>query len=83
VKSPWIATYIDQVLSRDDIAIDHAIICIRGLWEAAESRRKIQAIGGTGSPPGGLWETSDPEKQEGVLAELFYRMGPAPSVVVS
>jgi len=74
VKSPWIATYIDQVLSRDDIAIDHAIICIRGLYEAAESRRRIQAISRTASPPGGLWETSDPEMQEEVLATLFYHL---------
>ena len=75
VKSPWIATYIDQVLSRDDIAIDHAIICIRGLYEAAESRRRIQEINQTAAAvPGGLWETSSPEKQEGVLAELFYRL---------
>ena len=75
VKSPWIATYIDQVLSRDDIAIDHAIICIRGLYEAAESRRRVQMISQTAAAvPGGLWETSSPEKQEGVLAELFYRL---------
>jgi hypothetical protein len=74
VKSPWMATYIDQVLPRDDIAIDHAIICIRGLYEAAESRRRIQLISGVAEPNGGLWETSIPEKQEVVLAELFYRL---------
>lgn len=75
VKSPWIATYIDQVLSRDDIMIDHAIICIRGLYEAAESRRRIQRINQTAAAvPGGLWETSSPQQQEGVLAELFYRL---------
>ena len=55
VKSPWIATYIDQVLSRDDIAIDHAIICIRGLYEAVESRRRVQMISQTAAAvPGGL-----------------------------
>ena len=35
VKSPWIATYVDEVILRPDIVIDHAIICMRGLYEAA------------------------------------------------
>jgi len=75
VKSPWIATYIDQVFQRGDIVIDHAIICIRNLYDAAKSRINIQSKWGTDSPvAGGLWETSNPNDQEAVLAQLFYRL---------
>lgn len=75
VKSPWIATYIEDVLERDDIAIDHAIICVRDLHGAAESRRRIQQLHGvSGLVPGGLWGTRNPDEQEAALAELFYRL---------
>jgi hypothetical protein len=75
VKSPWIATYIEKVLPREDVTIDHAIICVRDLWQAAESRRKVQALRQTDAPvPGGLWETTEPERQEAVLAGLFYKL---------
>ena len=73
VKSPWIATYIDQVVSRDDIVIDHAIICIRNLHDAAESRRRVEATQGPGAA-GGLWETRDPKKQEEILGLLFHKL---------
>ncbi len=75
VKSPWIATYIEDIVSRDDIVIDHAIICIRDLFEAAESRRRVQSLSGQEiAAPGGLWITTDPKKQEAVLLDLFYRL---------
>ena len=73
VKSPWIATYAAEVLSRDDIAIDHAIICMRRLDHAAESRRRIQALSGSDATVhGGLVMTSDPAEQETVLARSFF-----------
>jgi hypothetical protein len=75
VKSPWIATYIEQVLSEGDVVIDHAIICVRDIRDAAESRKRIQLIHKTDAEvPGGLWKTSDPNAQEAVLAGLFFRL---------
>lgn len=75
VKSTGVPIYIDQVLSSGDIAIDHAIICIRDIHDAAESRRRIQLLRDTDTNVrGGLWETSDPKDQERVLERLFYHL---------
>lgn len=38
VKSPWLHEFVDEVLERDDIAIDGVIIPIRNLTDAASSR---------------------------------------------
>jgi hypothetical protein len=75
VKTPYIATYIDQVFADGEIAIDHAIICIRKLHDAAESRRRIQVLRHTDeSVPGGLWGVSAPGDQETYLKDIFYRL---------
>lgn len=74
VKSPWIATHIEEILARPDIVIDHAIVCVRDLHEAAASRRRVQALNGPGPAAGGLWLTQDPELQEVALAGVFYRL---------
>jgi hypothetical protein len=41
IKSPWLCDYLDDVLEGTDIVIDHAIIPIRHLYSAAESRRDV------------------------------------------
>lgn len=65
----------DQVLLASDITVDHAIICIRSLYDAAESRRRIQSIHGTDAlVNGGLWETTDPKEQEAMLGRFFYNL---------
>ena len=42
IKSPWLTEYIDQVLARDDIAIDGVVIPVRNLVEAATSRAVVE-----------------------------------------
>ena len=75
VKSPHIAAYIEDVFRDGDIAIDRAIICMRPLYDAAESRRRVQAARATDKViDGGLTYTSNPARQEDVLAQLFFNL---------
>jgi hypothetical protein len=76
VKSPWLCGRLDELLKAGDLVIDHALIPMRDLFSAAESRRDVSrrtppdsARQGT---PGGIWNTKDPGSQEAVLAQLFY-----------
>ena len=73
IKNPWICDYIDEVLSRDDIVIDHAFIPIRNLHDAAESRRRISK---QGIIEGGMWACDSQEKgiQENILVKKFYHL---------
>lgn len=79
VKSPWLCDYIDEVVANPAIAIDHAIIPVRDLEAAAESRRRVdrdargEALAGAHSP-GGLWHTDDPSRQEDVLARQLHNL---------
>ncbi|MBS0207280.1 MAG: hypothetical protein JSS49_30755 [Planctomycetes bacterium] len=43
VKSPWFCEYVDEVLARDDILVEHVFIPMRELRAAAESRRFVTA----------------------------------------
>ncbi len=43
VKSPWFCDYVEEVLARDDIVIEHVFIPMRNLHAAAESRRFVTA----------------------------------------
>ncbi len=73
VKSPWICTYIHEL--RDDIIIDAAIIPLRSLLHAAESRRRVQCAHHTLTEvPGGLWRVQDPADQEAELASQFFNL---------
>jgi hypothetical protein len=78
VKSPWICDYIDEVLSRRDLIIEHAFIPFRDLDAAARSRIRTQATAAPGVKPaeviGGLWHTEEPELQADILAKQFYRL---------
>jgi hypothetical protein len=79
VKSPWICDYIQEVVANPSIAIDHAIIPMRVLEAAAESRRQVERktkelSPECVSPPGGLWHTTDPTQQESALAHQFHRL---------
>ena len=71
VKSPELCDTLPDLLARHKIAVEHAIIPIRGLDEAARSRARV---GGDGQTPGGLVGTADPQKQPAVLAERFHRL---------
>jgi hypothetical protein len=78
VKNPRLCHELAQVL-RDGVAIiDHAIVPMRDMYAAAESRRAVRIRAGTmfggGEIPGGLWDTDKPEGQEAVLATYFYQL---------
>ena len=81
VKSPWICDYIEEVAANPGIAIDFAIVPMRVLEAAAESRRHVMRTS-QGRPlradgegvPGGLWHTTDPTQQESVLARQLHRL---------
>lgn len=78
VKSPWICTYITEITTHSDIVIDHAIIPVRKLDDAASSRARIQRSH-KGAPswqlvPGGLWLTAEPEQQANLLAVHFHNL---------
>lgn len=80
VKSPWMCEYLDSVLSKGDIHVDHLIVPVRDLFSAAESRRDVMRRTETSgleerqNVPGGLWGTSEPGMQEQALAERFYKL---------
>lgn len=78
IKSPWLCDYLDDILDGDDIAIDHAIIPVRDLYSAAESRRDVTRRTDpdrySGDVPGGLWHTDDPQQQESILTKQLYKI---------
>jgi hypothetical protein len=80
VKSPWLCDYLDEVLQNGSVVIDYAIVPIRDLFEAAESRRDVirrvnpDLYGGPDKVPGGLWHTTRPEDQERILIEQLYKL---------
>jgi hypothetical protein len=73
VKSPWLCDTLDAFLQTNHAVIDHAIIPIRDLYSAAESRRDVFRRAG-GAYPGGLWHTKSPEDMESVLTLQLYKL---------
>lgn len=78
IKNPWLCDYLDDVIEDMGIVIDHAIIPVRHLYSAAESRRDVVRRSGdtlsTEGVPGGLWHTNNPEQQEAVLTHQLYKI---------
>ncbi len=80
IKSPWLCQHLEEVLDAGDVVIDRAIIPVRDLYSAAESRRDVARRAdpslrqNPAEIPGGLWQTSVESEQEIVLAELFYNL---------
>lgn len=78
VKSPWLCDCLDDILEEGDIVIDHALIPMRDLYSAAESRRRVTETSDPaefdGIIPGGLWHTDDPQAQEDILAHQLYEL---------
>ena len=80
IKNPWLCDYLEPVLESGGIVIDHAIIPMRDLFSAAQSRIDVARrtdpalYPGSGEIPGGLWLTDDPGKQEGVLVTQLYKL---------
>jgi len=78
IKSPWYAKRLAQALQQKKIEIYAAIIPVRSLFDAAESRRRVyQEHSSRGRNPllqlGGLWGTDKILEQEQALAEQFYK----------
>ncbi len=73
VKDPWFCDYAEEVLSRNDIVIEHIFIPIRDLHAAAESRRHVSRQNRLW---GGLWHTQSHEagRQEVVLMHQLYKL---------
>jgi hypothetical protein len=78
VKSPWLCDYLGEVVAGGQVVIDHALVPVRDLYAAAQSRRDVAKRSGPTAPPdqvaGGLWHTQDPDEQEGVLARQLYKL---------
>lgn len=76
VKDPKLCHNLDAILREGLATIDRAIVPIRDLYSAAESRRSVTARAGAppGGVAGGLWLTSAPEQQESILAGQLYEL---------
>lgn len=76
IKSPWLCDYLDDVLQNGDIVVDQALVPMRDLYSAAQSRREVtrKAQSGNSEVPGGLWHTKNPEDQETILVTQFYKL---------
>jgi hypothetical protein len=78
IKRPSLCDYLDDVLENEDLIIDHALIPVRDLYSAAESRRDVtrraDAALFPGVIPGGLWHTEIPQHQEAALANQLYKI---------
>lgn len=78
IKNPWLCDYLDNVLQREEAIIDHAIIPLRDLYSAAQSRRDVEQRADRSlypdGVPGGLWHTETPAEQEAMLACQLYTL---------
>jgi hypothetical protein len=78
VKAPHLCNTLDEVLAHGDVFVDHALVPVRDLYSAAESRRDVVRRSGSRLPPqllaGGLFGTDDPAAQEAALAVRLYQL---------
>jgi len=79
VKNPWLCEHLAKLLDSHQVVVDHAIVPIRDLFSAAESRRDVTrrtdpSLYPDRKVPGGLWRTVDPIAQEEVLTSSFYKL---------
>src|SRR5208337_1016104 len=68
---------LDELIRGDQIVIDHAIIPMRDLYSAAESRRVVDRNTRTAPDEkvaGGLMNTKAPEEQESTPARMFHNL---------
>jgi len=72
VKDPGLCVTLSGLLTRKEIVVDHAIVPIRELEAAANSR--IRHGGAADEIPGGLVGTDRADQQARVLAERFHTL---------
>jgi hypothetical protein len=70
---------LGEVLRENRVVIDYAIVPMRDLYAAAESRRSVSRRNTDPTRkqdevPGGLWHTTVPEAQENVLTGQLYKL---------
>jgi hypothetical protein len=78
VKAPHLCESLDQVLTSGDVVVDHALVPVRDLYGAAESRRDVVRRSSSRLHPqlmaGGLFGTDDPAAQEAALTTRLYQL---------
>ncbi|HXS69357.1 MAG TPA: hypothetical protein VN761_10970 [Candidatus Polarisedimenticolia bacterium] len=79
VKNPALCDQLEGILKNENVTIDHAIIPIRDLYSAAESRRVVARKRPKFLIPRKIlgikkWGVRRPDEQESVLAQNFYRL---------
>jgi hypothetical protein len=78
VKAPHLCESLDQVLASGDVVVDHALVPVRDLYGAAESRRDVVRRANSRLHPqlmaGGLFGTDDPANQEAALTTRLYQL---------
>ena len=79
IKSPWISDDLDEALESNFFQVEYAVVPIRDLRSAAESRRRVfeasEANGMSGiGHPGSLWKTVNPGDQEEILSKQLYKL---------
>jgi hypothetical protein len=78
VKSAGLCDYLEEVLQRGGVVIDHALIPMRELYAAAQSRREVarkaKGVSNPAEVSGGLWHTRNPDAQEAVLTQQLYKL---------
>lgn len=78
MKAPALADHMSAMLDEPGFEVEAAIVPMRDLFAAAESRRNVydraQSAGkDPRNHPGSLWKTDNPAEQEAHLALQFYR----------
>ena len=79
VKDPSFMLYLNDVLKRKDLVLDHVFIALRDIHAASESRRYVEEIShdgkyNKGEVPGGLTGTLVAEEQEFILLERMFNL---------
>jgi hypothetical protein len=78
VKAPHLCETLDAALADGEVVVDHALVPVRDLYSAAESRRDVLRRSISQLPPqllaGGLFGTDDPAAQEAALATRLYQL---------
>ncbi len=77
VKSPALCENLVEILQSGRVVVDHAIVPVRDLFSAAESRREVARKGNPKflTPKRWLfWRIRNPARQEAVLTEHLYRL---------
>ncbi len=77
VKAPGQAEHIKRLLQTEGFELEAAILPMRELFAAAESRRNVHRLALEAGKnairhPGSLWKTTEPTQQETQLALQFY-----------